>query len=108
MVMEKVQEIKRAEERADAIIRRAQEKAGGIATSLEAEINALRDVKEKHLSLEVRKYAENVDKKTEERITLLKQEYFHKSAGIKERSERRTADAAENVWKELKEELSMP
>jgi len=108
MVMEKVQEIKQAEKKADAIIRDAEEKAGDIASSLEVEVNNLKDAKEKHLALEIKKYREAWDKKAEERITLLQQEYLRKSAVIREKSERKVIDVTDSVWKELKELLSIP
>ena len=108
MIMEKVKEIKSAEEKADAIIKSAEGKAAGGAFSLESKINDLNNAKEKQLSAEMKQYREISDKKTENRINALKQEYLHKLAGIKEKSERKIAVSVDSVWKELKNSLSMP
>lgn len=108
MVMEKVKEIKQAEEKADAIIRRAEERAGGIAASLETEVNKLRDSKEKEFSAAGRKYRADSDKQAEDRINVLKQEYLHKLAAVRETAERKITAVAESVWNEIKSFLSMP
>lgn len=108
MVTEKVQEIKRAEEKADAIIRRAQEQSEKIAASLETKVNGFRQSMEKEIAVETEKYRETVKKQTEESIALLRQEYLHRSASIREKSERMVTGVTDSVWNELKERLFMP
>ncbi len=105
MVMEKVQEIKKSEEKAGAIIKSAEDNAADIASSLESKINEFKDFKEEQIAGEIKKYREAGDKETEAKINALRQEYLHKLTGLKEVSERKVSSISESVWKEIKKVL---
>ncbi len=105
MLIEKVKEIKKAEEQAEAIIKKAVEESAVISSSLGSAVKEFKEEKERNLKVQKEEYRKRRDAETEETIEILKKDYDGKTAFIKTESSEKMAAVTELLWQDIKKSM---
>ncbi|MCM8820785.1 MAG: hypothetical protein NC932_02400 [Candidatus Omnitrophica bacterium] len=105
MVIEKVKEIKEAEERAEEILHNAELKAVAIKNSISLKLQELRAEKEKTLAEEIKRNRDISEKDTEKRIISLTEKYRKQKDDIIRVSQKKIPLVTEQIWEEIKKEV---
>ncbi|MCM8762430.1 MAG: hypothetical protein NC905_04800 [Candidatus Omnitrophica bacterium] len=105
MVIEKVQEIKQAEKRAEEILHNAELKAVAIKNTISLRLKELKAEKEKDLAEEIKRYKDISGKDTEKKIASLTEKYRRQKDDIMQVSQKKINLVTEQIWEEIKREV---
>lgn len=105
MLTEKVKEIKKAEEQAEAIIKKAVEESAVISSSLGSSVKEFKEEKERNLKMQKEEYKKRKDGDTEEMIGTLKKDYDGKTAFMKTESSGKMTAVTELLWQDIKKSM---
>ncbi|HOL21272.1 MAG TPA: hypothetical protein PLQ41_00255 [bacterium] len=105
MVIEKVQEIKQAEKRAEEILKDAEGKAAVIKNSLSLKLQELRAEKEKILAAEIKRYRDISEKEAEKKIASLTEQYRKQKEDVMRAYQKKIPLVTEEIWGEIKEKV---
>ncbi|MCX8083010.1 MAG: hypothetical protein N3D17_06430 [bacterium] len=107
MVIEKVKEIKEAEDKAEEILKEAERKALTIRNSLSAQLERLRQEKEKFLEAEIKKYRSISESATTKKIAELEEEYRRKREEKSRQYQKNIIFVADSIWSEIKKDIML-
>lgn len=107
MVIEKVKEIKKAEEKAETILKDAEKKAESIKNSLEERLQRLKKEKERFLDDEIKKYRGISEEKTKQTMMSLSEENRRQKEEITQKYQNKIALTVDDIWKEIVKDIFM-
>ncbi len=105
MVMEKVKEIRMAEEEAGSIIEKAGEEAARIKDTVSSMVKTLRVTKEREIREEAEKYRRSTDTETGRKMKALERDYEGRKSLMQKEFSVKISTASESVWEMIKERL---